>query len=247
MSCRYRTTAGLVNLPSDLRSRLRLRAWAMLVVAMCVIGGVTDAVIAEPTVEGEVRVALLSYGDGQSAECFATGFLDLVAREAELPVQRTFDEVALASDELFDYPFVVFAGEGAFTLSDAERANLGSYIEQGGFVLASAACSNADWSASFQRVMVELFGDAPMQPIASEHAIYRTLYEIDRVEMRRAMPATVAPMLGRSINGTLRVAFSPVGLNDTDNAGGGCCCCGGNEIRNARLINANLLIYALTH
>ncbi|MCA9307730.1 MAG: hypothetical protein KDA16_14465 [Phycisphaerales bacterium] len=27
---------------------------------------------------------------------------------------------------------------------------------------------------------------------------------------------------------------------------GGCCCCGGNEIRNARYINANILAYALT-
>jgi hypothetical protein len=41
--------------------------------------------------------------------------------------------------------------------------------------------------------------------------------------------------------------FSADGLNDTGNAGGGCCCCGGDEITNAKLVNVNLLAYALTH
>lgn len=209
--------------------------------------GVPQPAPAQPTTEGEVRVALLSYGDGQTAGCFATGFLDLVAREADLPVQRSFDTVALASDGLFDYPFVVLAGEGAFVLNEHEQSNLKAYLDQGGFLLASAACSNAAWAASFQQVMVDLFGDAPMQPIAADHAIFRTLYEIDRIETRRAMPDAIESIVGRSVNGTLRVVFSALGLNDTDHAGSGCCCCGGNEIRNARLINANLLSYALTH
>jgi len=55
--------------------------------------------------------------------------------------------------------------------------------------------------------------------------------------------------VGRDLeaDGALRIVFAPLGLNDTSNAGGGCCCCGGNEVRNAKLINANILVYALTN
>lgn len=50
---------------------------------------------------------------------------------------------------------------------------------------------------------------------------------------------------GIEIDGRLAVVFSPEGLNDTKNAGEGCCCCGGNEILNAKYVNANILAYAL--
>ena len=47
--------------------------------------------------------------------------------------------------------------------------------------------------------------------------------------------------------GRLAALFSPTGLHDTGNAGGGCCCCGGNEFLDANRINANVLVYTLTH
>ncbi len=49
------------------------------------------------------------------------------------------------------------------------------------------------------------------------------------------------------MGGRLAAVFSPFGLNDTGNAGGGCCCCGGNELKNAKQINANIVAYALIH
>ena len=49
------------------------------------------------------------------------------------------------------------------------------------------------------------------------------------------------------IDGKIVLIFSKDGLNDTGKVGGNCCCCGGNEIKNARQINVNLLAYTLTH
>ena len=48
------------------------------------------------------------------------------------------------------------------------------------------------------------------------------------------------------IDGRVAVVFSSLGLNGTDDVGGECCCCGGNEIRDAKRVNADLLLYALT-
>jgi hypothetical protein len=49
------------------------------------------------------------------------------------------------------------------------------------------------------------------------------------------------------VNGRLVLVFSPSGLNDTDQAEEGCCCCGGEELIDAHMINANILVYVLTH
>ena len=56
-----------------------------------------------------------------------------------------------------------------------------------------------------------------------------------------------ADLEGLTIDGRVVMVYSADGLNDTANAGGNCCCCGGNEVLNARQVNVNLLVYAVTH
>ncbi|MFW6058942.1 MAG: DUF4159 domain-containing protein [Phycisphaeraceae bacterium] len=196
---------------------------------------------------GVVRVGMLVYGeDEQTGVCFADDFLDTLARETHMRLHRAFEPVKLASDELFDYPFVVMTGQRAFTLSDAEREQLRQYVLHGGFVLASAGCSSERWAESFRETMNAVFDDAALEPIDLDHPLFHTVYDIDYLDVRGSDEAS-PPLFASRIGDAVRVVFSPMGLNDTANAGDGCCCCGGNEVRNARLINANILAYALTH
>jgi hypothetical protein len=199
---------------------------------------------AEAPAEGRVKVANLVYGGGKTGVCFAEGFLVTVARRTPVNVQRTFDRVELTDEALFDHPFAIMTGEGDFALSEEEKSRLKTYLQRGGFVLASAGCSNAAWADSFREVITELFGDEALQAVETDHPLFDQLYEIDRLEMKR--PTGNERLWGLSLDGRLAMIFSPEGLNDTGNAGKGCCCCGGNEVRNARQINANILLYALT-
>ena len=81
-----------------------------------------------------------------------------------------------------------------------------------------------------------------MKKISMEHPIFHSFYDIKDLE------DADEPLEGLEIDGKIVVVFSSDGLNDSDNAADpSCCCCGGNEIENARRVNANLLIYALTH
>jgi len=200
---------------------------------------------AEPTEDSEIIVGRLVYDDGKTAVCFADQFLATYARETKQNVRREYAEVRLDSDDLFKLPFVVLSGQEGFDLSDKEKKNLKKYIDRGGFVLASAGCSNAAWARSFESVMAELYGKDAMTELDTDHALFHTVYDIDHVDVRRT--GTRHPVHGLAIDGRVRVVYSPLGLNDTGNAGGECCCCGGSEIRNARLINVNVLAYALTH
>lgn len=207
---------------------------------------VTTAATTQPATQpGAIRVGELIYGGGKTGVCFSDGFLATVARAAGIPLVRHFEPVKLGSDRLFDYPFVVMTGNEAFTLSKAERANLKRYIQQGGFILASAGCSSAAWANSFRKTMAALFGDHALTRVDTRHPLFHSLYDIDAVIVNKADVKSEIDMFAQ--DGMVRVLFSPLGLNDSIDAGGGCCCCGGSEIRNARLINANALAYALTH
>lgn len=201
----------------------------------------------EPSRPG-VSVALLTYGpDARTGRCFSESFLDVIRRETTVAVDRPFLSVALGSPELFDHPFVIFSGENAFELSDAELANLAAYLRGGGFVLASAGCSNHAWAVSFERAIRKAMPQTPMVELSLEHPVFNTVFSVSELSSRRRQPVR---MLGIEIDGRLALLYSPQGLNDTRNvdtaAPGECCCCGGDEIVGAKFINAGALIYAIT-
>ena len=194
--------------------------------------------------DSEIVVARLTYDNGKTAVCFADQFLTTYARETEQNVRRSYVQVALDDDDLFEYPFLVFSGQEAFELSDKEKQNLKRYVERGGFVLASAGCSNNAWARSFEQVFAELFGEDRLVGLDTEHGLFHTVYDITNIDVSR--PSGRPPIQAMTSDGRVRVLYSPLGLNDTGNAGGDCCCCGGSEIKNARQINVNALGYALT-
>lgn len=190
-----------------------------------------------------VQVGNLVYAGTKSSKCFSDQFLAKAERESAISTSRRFHAVKLGSEELFDFPLVIMTGEGAFTLSDSERANLGKYIERGGFLLSSAGCSSSDWDRSFRREMATIFPQRGLEALGMEHPVFHTVYEINEL---RAKHGTPRPLEGISIGGRLAVLYSQDGLNDTAHSQG-CCCCGGNEITNAVDVNINILAYALVY
>lgn len=190
-----------------------------------------------------VQVGNLIYAGVRSSVCFSDHFLQLAETNSSISTSRRFHAVKTSSTELFKYPFVIMTGEGAFKLLADERANLKKFLEGGGFLLASAGCSSADWDRSFRVEMGEMFKDKPLKGIPLAHKIFKTVFEISEIKVRHGKPKALE---GVEINGRLAVVYSPDGLNDTGHVHG-CCCCGGNEISNCAQINVNLLAYALTH
>jgi len=208
--------------------------------------------------DAPVKVARLVYANGRSTDCFAENFLDDVGRETRINIHRRLEAVQLGDADLFNYPLVVFSGEGAFELSEREIDNLRVFLRGGGFILASASCSDGRWGKSFERAMrqvtvrldevkpkTSISGDVFFQ-IPENHRIYKTIYEIPKLRTRQVTDEKPA-LWGIEVSGRLAVVFSPLGLNNTAEAGGSCCCCGGNEIREARKVNANVVAWVLTH
>jgi len=221
---------------------------AVLAAAALLLAGVWTA-SADESAAGEasaVRVGNMEYDGGKTGKCFADDFLTTAAREMEAVIAPDFYLATLGSDEVFEYPFIVMSGEGAFTLNNDEQRNLRDYLDRGGFLLASAGCSNAAWSASFEAAIAAIYPGDKLVELDTSHPLFHTVYDVTSIDAKNDKGGKAA-LYALTRGDRVAVVYSPLGLNDTPNAGQGCCCCGGNEIRNAKLINVNILAYALTH
>ena len=194
--------------------------------------------------EDAVQCANLIYGVNQTSRCFSDEFLSAVQRDTAIASERRFRSVKLASEELFEYPFVIMTGESRFSLSGRERENMKKYLTSGGFLLASAGCSNVDWDHSFRREIKSMFEDQELVTVNTNHPVFHTVYDI--AELKPWHPAPQPRVEGLELDGKLVILYSPQGLNDTAHTEG-CCCCGGNEILNSMEMNVNVFVYALTH
>ena len=196
------------------------------------------------TEQGVVQCANLIYSRDKSSVCFSDEFLATIQKETNIRTNRRFCPVKLGSSEVFQYPFAVMTGEGAFTLPPEQRANLRSYLTRGGFLVASAGCSSNEWDASFRAEIRAMFPELSLKKVPMTHAVFHTVYDISKLPTTHGHEGALE---GLEIDGRIVMVYSPEGLNDTSNAGSGCCCCGGDELRFAQRINVNLLTYALTH
>lgn len=226
------------------RTLLAKRRWipglVLLVCAAC-----CAFIRADDRPQGAVNCANLIYADSKTSVCFSSEFLSQIARSTNIQTKREFVPVKVESVEMYQHPFAVMTGEGSFRLTESQRSNLRNYLVGGGFLVASAGCSSPEWAASFRREIQATFPDLKLTRLDLSHPIFHTVYDIDRLDLTKSRGQT--GLEGLTIDGKIVLVFSADGLNDTHHAGGNCCCCGGNEIRNARQINVNLLAYALTH
>ncbi|MBI2442135.1 MAG: DUF4159 domain-containing protein [Lentisphaerae bacterium] len=194
--------------------------------------------------EGTIQCANLIYGGTHTSRCFSDEFLSSVQKETTIPTERRFKSVKLGSEELFQYPFVMMTGEASFHFSRQERDNLKKYLTRGGFLLASAGCSNKEWDRAFRREMRALFNIKALKKLDMTHPLFHTVHEIKALKLTHG--GENARLEGVEWNGKLVVVYSPQGLNDTAHSVG-CCCCGGNEIGNSLEMNVNIFVYALLY
>ena len=133
--------------------------------------------------EGAVECGNLIYAGTKTSKCFSDEFLTTVQQKTSISTERRFKQVKLAGEELFKIPFVIMTGEGDFILTTPERENLKKYLENGGFLLASASCSNEAWRGAFEREVKRLFGNDSLKDIPMEHDIFKTIFPVKDLKM----------------------------------------------------------------
>jgi hypothetical protein len=190
-----------------------------------------------------IRAANLIYAGSKSSVCFSGKFLSSLAKESHIETDPAFTPVRLAADQVYEHPFAVMTGEGAFALLEQERRNLAAYLKRGGFVLASAGCSSPDWDRSFRAELAKAMPEARLKKLPMSHPLFSTMFKIQSIQLKHNGSTQLEAL---ELDGRLVLVYSPEGLNDTSSVSG-CCCCGGNEVRNSHEINVNIFAYAIMH
>lgn len=190
-----------------------------------------------------IQCGNLVYATNRSSVCFADAFLGEVGKTTSLDVGKSFVPVKAESDTLFNFPFLVWSGQDSFNLTQKERDNLRRYLSNGGFIISSPGCSDANWDKSLRREIQLMFPDQKLDKVPMTHPLFSTVLSIPRLTDKAGKSQQVE---GLEINGRLAMVYSREGLNDVKNAKG-CCCCGGNEIMQAAQVNLNALVYALLY
>jgi len=219
-------------------------AMALLTIAGAEPDPIVTARVEQPADTHErIQCANLVYAGTKSSVCFSDKFLKTLDEESNIQADVGFTPVKLRADDLYQYPFAVMTGEGNFTLLEEERRNLKAYLTRGGFLLASAGCSSPEWNRSFRREFKKIFPDAELNKIQMDHSLFKTVFDVSSVRLKSHGTTLLE---GYEVDGKIVLIYSAEGLNDTGSVKG-CCCCGGNEVKNSREINTNILAYALTH
>jgi len=190
---------------------------------------------------GAIALAVLRYGDRNSARCFSESFLELLAHKTSVPVPPRLITLDLSSPELLGFPFCVLSGEGYFEFTGAERTQLRRYIEGGGFVLASAGCSSPAWDRAFREEIEKIFPESVLQELPGDHVLYRVLFQTWPLRLKNGGTGVLHAL---RFEGRIALVYCDAGLNDTDSLPD-CCCCTGNEVVESRAVNANILLFAL--
>jgi len=149
----------------------------------------------------------LVYGGGKSSVCFADKFLSDVRSKTNLNVGSNFVPVRLDSDNVFDFPFCVWSGEGDFTLTKKDRENLRKYLLNGGFILSSPGCSDASWDKSFRKELKLVLPDQQLVKLPMTHPVFNVVHKITRLTDKKGAQTYVEGIEVKFESGTADIAY----------------------------------------
>jgi hypothetical protein len=147
-----------------------------LIVALLATGA---GLAGPPQSTDSITVARLQYdggGDWYANPSSLSNLLAAVRDRAGIPVALREAEITPLDPSLRDYPYLYMTGHGNVTFTPAERTALREYLLAGGFLHAD---DNYGLDESFRVEMAEIFPDAELTEIPSEHPVFHTFYDLD--------------------------------------------------------------------
>lgn len=126
---------------------------------------------------GRIRIANLRHPGGcDSAPRALVNLMEAAAAQLNLRTRAQEKSISLTDSAIFDYPLVFMHGRNQFSLTEAEREQLKTYLQRGGLLLANAICASEPFAESFRREMATIFPDLPLEPIPANHPLLTPAY-----------------------------------------------------------------------
>ncbi|MGD0093029.1 MAG: DUF4159 domain-containing protein [Planctomycetota bacterium] len=185
-----------------------------------------------------VAVQKLCYeGEWNSDPYDAKDLVEQASRDLKLPMTCQVVDTGASAGALLAAPILYIQGHKSFALPHAAREAIKVFVEQGGFLFASACCGSSEFDRSFRAEMALLFPDAAFEPLPANHEIYSGPHRI-------ANPQACG-IEGLNTGCRTAVLYAP---HDVCCAWGGCKgCADKNAItgQEAKDLGVNMIAYAL--
>jgi len=125
-----------------------------------------------------VRLKYSGGGDWYNDPSAEPNMMDYLKKNTTVDVDESkFYTVDIASDDIFNYPFIIMTGHGNINFSDAEAKRLRTYLERGGFLYAD---DDYGMDEAFRREMKKVFPDQTMQELPFDHKIYNSHFSFPK-------------------------------------------------------------------
>jgi len=162
------------------------------------------------TSPNQFKIARLKYsggGDWYNDPSAEVNMMDYLIKNSVVDVDAVkFYSVDIASDEMFDYPFILITGHGNIAFSDGEAQRLRKYLENGGFLYAD---DDYGMDKAFRREIKKVFSGQEMQELPFNHKIYNIHFNfpngLPKIHEHDGKPAQG---FGYFINGRLCVYYT---------------------------------------
>jgi len=241
--------------PSAVRIGLNLVAYAMgyfrvgLAHARVQAYGDEDAKQAgDPVVFAQIRTS----GVWNTEPGGADNLLRFMKRNLSVKTSYLVRTVRLDADPLANYSFLYLSGISDFTFSDAERAALRRYLENGGYLLVDNSLGLDEFHAAAYRELKRLYPDRAFEKLSADHPVFKQgPFKLDAVRytppVRAKYPALTTPIVeGLKVGDDYRVFCSPFDLA-AGWQGDEHPMSYGYESGDALQLGADLVTYCLTH
>lgn len=125
----------------------------------------------------QFKIARLKYsggGDWYNDPSAEVNMMDYLKKNTTIDVDEPkFYSVDVASDDIFNYPFIMITGHGNIELSQSEAARLRKYCESGGFLYAD---DDYGMDESFRREIKKIFPGEELKELPFNHKIYNSQF-----------------------------------------------------------------------
>jgi hypothetical protein len=125
----------------------------------------------------QFKIARLKYsggGDWYNDPSSEPNLLRFIRQNTNIDVNPEYFWVDLASDDIYNYPFLFLTGHGNVEMSQSEAKRLRAYLDAGGFLYVD---DDYGMDAAIRREMKKVFPEQDFQELPFTHGIYQTHYQ----------------------------------------------------------------------
>lgn len=125
----------------------------------------------------EFKLARIKYrggGDWYNDPSSLKNLAEFARQQVPIAINPEYDDVALGSSDLFQYPFAFLTGHGNVSINQAEASNLRKYLNNGGFLYVD---DDYGLDKHFREAIQQVYPDEELVEIPFDHPIYHQVYD----------------------------------------------------------------------